>query len=82
MDYLDHTEARLKIGGLALCPAQKMPVRDLVRNRDRIKGVLQCEYLITVEALLDPSEKTIVDILTNSTEGFAMIEIIQRDGLR
>ncbi len=82
MDYLDHAEARLKFEDFALRPAQKVPVGNLVRNRDRIKAVLQGKYLITAKSLLDASEKTIVDILTNSTEGFTVIEIIQGDGPR
>ena len=76
MDYLDHAETSLKIEDLALRPAQKVPIGNLVRNRDRIKGVLQGKYLITAKALLDPREKAIVDILTNSADGLVMVEVI------
>ena len=76
MDYLDHVEAKLKIEDFALSPAQEVPVGNLVRNRDRIKGILQGKYLITAKALLDPSKKAIVDILTNSADGLVMVEVV------
>ena len=76
MDYLDHAETRLKIEKFALRPAQEVPVGNLVRNRDRIKGVLQGKYLITTKTLFDPSKKAVVHILTNSADGLVMVEVV------
>ena len=59
-------------------PAQKMPVGNAVGDDDFLKGVCHLQNLLPGKALLDTGKKTVIDILANAAQTFAMVTFIER----